>query len=140
MSKHNDQGRYDRHDTRHQHEKLIEEAATVLLSSTETLMEAVAEGAEAEVLSEVYSGREAAFEIFRAAIEGGGGPGKAPLSEHARECLQRVSSFDADLIAAGTTLADALRDEKKELGQVRSAIQKHSVREREQPRLLTIKA
>ena len=123
-----------------EHEKTIEEAAFVLLSSTEKLMEAVVEGAEAEVLAEVYSGREAAFAIFRDAVELAGGPKSAPISGHARECIQRVSSFDADLIAAGTTLVDALRDEKNELGHVRSAIQKHSVRERQQPRLLTIKA
>jgi hypothetical protein len=123
-----------------EHEKAVEEAALVLLTSTEKLIEAVAEGAEAEVLAEVYSGREAAFVIFRDAVEVAGGPKSAPISAHSRDCLQRVASFDADLIAVGATLVDALRDEKKSLGQARSAIQKHSVREREQPRVLTIKA
>ncbi len=123
-----------------EYEKTIEQAASVLLSSTEKLMEALAEGAEAEALAVVYSGREAAFTIFRDAVETAGGPKVASISVHARDCLQRISSFNADLIAVGTTLVDALRDEKKELGQVRSAIQKHSAREREQPRLVTIKA
>ena len=121
-------------------EKIIEDAACVLLSTTESLMEAVAEGAEPELLAEGYSDRAAAFLFFRESVEGAGGPGNAPISSHTRDCLQRVSSFDADLIEVGTTLVDALRDEKKELGQVRAAIQKHSVREREQPRVVTIKA
>ena len=118
----------------------IEEAAWGLLASTEKLFEAVAEGAEAEVLAEVYSGREAAFSAFRDAVEIAGGPGRAPLSVQAKASLKRVADFDTDLIAAGTTLVGALQDEKRELGRVRSAIQKHAVREREQPRVLTIKA
>lgn len=121
-------------------EKTIDQAALVLLESTEQLFEAVAEGADADALVEVYSGREAAFAVFRDAVESAGGPQCAPISERARESLQRVAFFDADLIAAGTSLVEALRGEKRDLARVRSAIKKHSVREREQPRVVTIKA
>ncbi|MFK7898868.1 MAG: hypothetical protein AB8G23_23765 [Myxococcota bacterium] len=123
-----------------QAEKTIEEAAALLLASTETLFEAIAEGMEPVLVAEVYSGREAAFHVFRDAVEAAGGPQLAPINAQARDALSRISSFDADLIAAGTALVEGLRDEKKELGRVRSAIGKHSVRERDQPRVVTIKA
>lgn len=113
---------------------VLDRAALVLLEVTEGLAECVMEEAEAEALEAAYERRDAAYQALCAAADG------TVASPAARAALARVQQLDEAMMSAGSALVEALRGERRGLSRRRSAAQAHAGREREEPRLLTLKA
>lgn len=91
--------------------------------------------ASPEALSQAYDLREAAFEVLKSAIESG-----ESLDAAGRAHVARVRELDAALVEAGAALSESTRGERQDLQRARSVIQAHAARERDQPRLVAVKA
>lgn len=113
----------------------LDRAALVLLEVTEGLAECLMEEAGAEALAAAYERRDAAYRSLCAAAADG-----TAASPAGRAALARVQQLDEAMMAAGSALIEALRGERRGLSRRRSAAQAHAGREREEPRLLTLKA
>jgi len=112
----------------------LDRAALALLDVTEGLAECIMDDAEAELLASAFERRDVAYQALCSVADG-----SAP-SPAARAALERVHQLDEAMMAAGTSLLEALRGERRGLSRRRSAVQAHAGREREEPRLLTLKA
>ena len=113
----------------------FEHACLALLGATEALADCIMADVEAEELAAAFEARDSAFVALRAITRQGAAPNAA-----GRAALDRIRQLDEAMIAAGESLVGALRDERHDLHRRRSAIQAHASREREEPRLVTVKA
>ena len=113
----------------------LEDAAARLLAATEKLHATLEEEGDLEALGHVYDDREAAFQSLERASEQGGAPSVA-----LRACVRQVQSLDTEILALADAHTLAIRDERNTLARRRSAIQAHGVRERSEPRVITVKA
>ena len=113
----------------------LDDAAAALLTATEKLHATLVGEGDLDALGHVYDEREAAFQSLERATQQGGAPSVA-----VRACVRQVQSLDAEILALGDAQALAIRDERNTLARRRSAIQAHGVRERSEPRVITVKA
>ena len=110
--------------------------ALELLAATEAIHAALLGDGEIDGIGDAYDRRERAFEALHARIEDGEPPKLGPA---ARAAIQRVRVLDEAILEVGFAKATAIRDERQSLRRRRSAIQAHAAREREQPRVVTVK-
>ncbi len=120
---------------------VLEAALGELLVATEALYEAlsldrVATEAEPDELLAAYHERERSFERLRTTPR----PAGWRPSAVARACLERIRELDGEMLALGEASATALRGERHGLQRRRQAIHSQLSGEREQPRLITVKA
>ena len=111
-------------------------AARALLATTERLAACLAEDAAVETLAAAFRQRERAFDVLREATLARGGrpePGS-------RDLLAQVAELDRAMTAAGGALLAAIAGERQALARRRTAVGAHAAREREAPRLVTLRA
>lgn len=113
-----------------------DEHARVLLEATEAIHAALLGDGALDALAPAYARRERAFDGLVSRVEEGEPP---KLGAAARAAIQRVRALDEEILSIGGARADALRGEQIDLRRRRSAIQAHASREREAPRVVTVK-
>ncbi|MBB85238.1 MAG: hypothetical protein CL931_15630 [Deltaproteobacteria bacterium] len=114
----------------------LEAAALDLLDATETLHEILLDQGDPERMGPAYERREVAFSILQSGREDGEPPTLGPAAHAA---VARVRTLDAEILEVGWARAEEIRVERQYLRRRRSVIQAHSSREREQPRVVTVK-
>ena len=107
-----------------------------LLASTEAIHAALLGDGDVDGIGEAYARRERAFDALHARIEDGAPP---RLGRAARTAVARVRRLDEEILEVGFAQATAIRDERQSLRRRRSVIQAHTTREREMPRVVTVK-
>ncbi|MEM9175871.1 MAG: hypothetical protein AAGC67_11610 [Myxococcota bacterium] len=118
------------------HPSAADRDALVLLETTEIIHAALLGEGDLDALGSAYDRREIAFDALRSAGEDGEPPVLGPA---ARAAIQRVRALDEEILEVGWAQAHAIRDERQNLRRRRSVIQAHSARERERPRVVTVK-
>lgn len=115
--------------------RAIEEIAVDLLDASEAIHAALLGSGDLDSLGLAYDQRASAFGELQGAC-----PVGTELSIAARACIDRVRALDHEIFGLGAGAVEALRGERNALQRRRSAIQAHATREREEPRLITLKA
>lgn len=110
--------------------------ALELLDATEAIHAALLGDGDIDRIGEAYERRERAFQALHARVEDGEPPRLGPA---ARSAVGRVRALDEEILEIGFTQATAIRDEQQALRKRRSVIQAHTTREREAPRVVTVK-
>lgn len=116
--------------------RAVDDEALELLAATEVIHAALLGDGEVDEIGEAYDRRERAFEAMTARIVDGEPPA---LGATARAAVARVRALDEEILEVGFARANAIRDERQSLRKRRSAIQAHTTREREAPRVVTVK-
>lgn len=119
----------------------LEAAVAALLVSTEALHRALAiELAEGEsdgaALAAAFEARARAFESLRA----GHDPERWDPSSAIRAALERVRALDDEMLVLGMAGAASLQGERHGLQRRRSAMHAQLTRDRDEPRLIAVKA
>ena len=119
----------------------FEAALGELLVATETLhemlsLDRVTTDLEPEELAAAYLGREQSFERLRSIDR----PAAWTASAAARACLERIRELDGEMLALGGASVTALRGERHGLARRRQAIHSQLAGDRDEPRLITVKA
>lgn len=123
----------------------LAERAQALLEATEALHAALRQDGDLDALAPAYACREAAFDALVAAA------GVSPASTDLRAlrprlgvagcaAIERVRALDRELLARGGAQFDAIRDERKAMRRRRAVVRAHGERERQPPRVVTVKA
>ncbi len=110
--------------------------ALVLLEATEVIHEALLGDGDVDGIGEAYDRRQRAFDALRAHIVDGEPP---RLGAAARTAIARVRALDEEILEVGFAQTRAIREERQSLRRRRSVIQAHATREREAPRVVTVK-
>ena len=110
--------------------------ALARLEATEIIHAALLGEGDLDSIEAAYERREVAFESLRSGVVDGEPPALGPA---ARAAVQRVRALDEEILEVGWAQAHAIRDERQNLRRRRSVIQAHASREREQPRVVTVK-
>ena len=115
--------------------RTIDAMASELLAVTEEIHSGLMEAGEVDRATSAFDRREILFsQLQRASAEG------EALSAGGRTSIDRVRALDAEILALGDQRVEKIRGERHGLLRRRSAIAAHSRREREEPRLITLKA
>ncbi|MHA7839753.1 MAG: hypothetical protein ACX98W_20000 [bacterium] len=113
----------------------LDERIAELRGATERLCDCMASDAAPERLEAAQASRESLYLEVRRRVEAGEAPGEAGRVE-----LRRILELDAEMIALGLSLQEAIQIERRDLARRRRAIRAHGQRERMAPRALTVKA
>jgi len=116
-------------------EPSLDRVAVDLQRATEALTTALLGELPPGKLVEAQLARDEAFRALRTRIEAG-----ESLGETGRAALRMALALDAELIALGQTLQQAIAAERRDLGRRRRTIAAHARRERGLARALTVKA
>lgn len=109
-----------------------------LLGLTESLRDAIANGAEVEVWQSLVADRNAAFAALVRVCDTLPSD-EEPLDAGSRSALARLAELDGAIMAVGREGMDRIARERHELGRRRRAVGAHGARERDLPRAVTIK-
>lgn len=109
-----------------------------LLGLTESLRDAIANGAEVEVWQTLAADRNAAFAALVRACDALSSD-EEPLDAGSRSALARLAELDEAILAVGREGMDSIMRERHALSGRRRAVVAHGARERDLPRAVTIK-
>lgn len=107
-----------------------------LLAATEEIRAGALGETALERLVEAHARRDRAYHALVAGVD----PARFVPCDRARTLLAQIRELDAELIRLGERLPRALRGRRHALQRRRSALQAHAARERDEPRVVTLKA